>query len=124
MDGEVLRAERLGRNQILFRYANEEVGRAAAKLTDPSEAPEPVFEFVCECTRRDCRAMIPLTLCEYEGVRADSATFVLAPGHEIPSIERVTQREAHFCVVRKIHPEPISAAVELDPRRLQAPDGG
>jgi hypothetical protein len=113
----MLRAERLVRNQALARYANEEVRRAAATLTDPSDEPEPTFEFLCECTRRDCRTMVPLTLREYEVVRADSATFVLAPGHEIDKIERVTQRQPRFYVVRKIHPEPISAAADLDPRR-------
>ena len=119
---EVLRAERLVRNQALGRYANEEVGRAAAALSDPSEVPEAIFEFLCECARRDCRTMVPLTLREYEVVRDDSASFVLAPGHEIDSIERVTRREARYYVVRKIHPEPISAAVALDPRRAQPPD--
>lgn len=117
----MLRAERLVRNQVRGRYANEEVRRAAAGLTDPSDEPEAIFEFLCECTRRDCRTMIPLTLREYEAVRADSASFVLAPGHEIESIERVTLRDPRFCVVRKIHPEPITAAAELDPRRPRLP---
>ena len=114
---EMLRAERLVRNQALCRFANEEVGRAAATLTHPSDEPEVIFDFLCECTRRDCRTMIPLTLSEYEAVRDESASFVLAPGHEIDSIERVTQRDTRFHVVRKIHPEPIDAAVALDPRR-------
>lgn len=118
----MLRAERLVRNQARGRYANEEVRRAAAALTDPSDEPEAVFDFLCECTRRNCRTMIPLTLREYEAVRDDSASFVLAPGHEIDSIERVTQRETRFYVVRKIHPEPISAAAELDPRRARRGD--
>lgn len=113
----MLRAERLVRNQAFFRNANEEVGRAAAALTDPSDDPEAIFDFLCECTRRDCDAMIPLRLVDYEAVRADPASFVLAPGHEIGSVERVTRREARFYVVRKIHPEPISVATELDPRR-------
>lgn len=118
---DVLRAERLVRNQVFFRDANEEVRRAAAALTDPRGEPETSFEFVCECARRDCTTMILLTLDEYEHVRAEPASFVVAPGHEIESIESVTQHEARFCVVRKIHPEPIKAAVEQDPRRTPRP---
>ena len=118
----MLRAERLVRNQALARYANEEVRRAAAALSDPADHPEPIFEFLCECTRRTCRTMVALTLHEYESVRADSASFALAPGHEIDKIERVTQRKPRFYVVRKIHPEPITAAAELDPRRHHASD--
>ena len=120
----MLRAERLVRNQARGRYANEEVRRAAAALSDPSESPEAIFEFLCECARRNCRTMIPLTLREYEAVREDSASFALAPGHEIDSIECVTHREARFQVVRKIHPEPISAAAALDPRRPRPLDAG
>ncbi len=113
----MLRAERLVRNQARFREVNEEVRRAAAALTDPSGEPDAPFEFLCECVRRDCQTMILLTLGEYEAVRADAASFVLAPGHEDESIERVTQDGPRFRIVRKIHPEPIRAAVELDPRR-------
>jgi hypothetical protein len=112
----VLRAERLVRNQIRAREANEEVRRAAAALTDPGGEPDAMFDFLCECARRDCTQMVPLTVREYEGVRAEPVSFIVAPGHEIESIELVARREARFCVVRKIHPEPIRTAVDEDPR--------
>ena len=81
------------------------------------EAEEILFEFVCECGRRRCYAMIPLTVGEYESVRRDAAAFVVAPGHEIASIEHVDRTHPRFTVVRKYHPEPIKIAVEQDPRR-------
>jgi hypothetical protein len=118
----VLRAERLVRNQAFFRLTNEEVRRAAVALSDPAAAPEAQFEFLCECARRRCYAMIPLTVSEYETIRSDSAAFVVAPGHEIDSIEQVVRRQARYVVVRKFHPEPIKIAVELDPRRLRRPE--
>jgi hypothetical protein len=119
----VLRAERLVRNQAFFRQTNEEVRTAALALGDPADGPEAQFEFLCECARRRCYAMIPLTVSEYETIRTDPAAFVVAPGHEIDSIERVAQREARYCVVRKFHPEPIKIALELDPRRARTPGG-
>jgi len=116
----VLRAERLVRNQALFRQTNEEVRRAALALGDPADA-EAQFQFLCECARRRCYAMIPLTVSEYETIRSDSAAFVVAPGHEIDSIEQVVRKQARYCVVRKFHPEPIKIALELDPRRARTP---
>jgi hypothetical protein len=118
----VLRAERLVRNQAFFRLTNEEVRRAAVALGDPADAPEAPFEFLCECARRRCYAMMPLTISEYETIRSDSAAFVVTPGHEIESIEHVVRRQARYCVVRKFHPEPIKIALELDPRRAGTPE--
>jgi hypothetical protein len=116
----MLRAERLVRNQILFRATNEEVRKAAAVLGDGLDRPETLFEFVCECGRRRCSTLVRLTVAEYEAVRGDAASFVVAPGHEIESIEQVVARNDRYVAVRKFHPEPIKLAVELDPRRDDA----
>jgi hypothetical protein len=110
------------RNQALFRATNEEVRKAAVALGDPVDGPETQFQFVCECARRRCYALIPLTISEYETIRSDPATFVVAPGHEIDSIEHVLRRQTRYCVVRKFHPEPIKIALELDPRRGRTPE--
>jgi hypothetical protein len=117
----MLRAERLVRNQARCRAANEEVRRAAAAFSDPAREPDVRFDFLCECARRTCRAMVELSLGEYEAVRADPATFVVAPGHQIESIESVDRLEPRYCVVRKVHPEPLKKARELDPRRGRPP---
>ena len=113
----MLRAERLVRNQARFRQVNEEVRRAAVFLADPADEPEAPFEFLCECARRRCFALVRMTVSEYETVRSDPASFVVAPGHEIESIEHVVRKHTGYCVVRKFHPEPIKIALELDPRR-------
>ena len=65
--------------------------------------------------------MVPLTVREYEAVRTDPAAFVVAPGHEIESIEHVVEKHVRYAVVRKFHPEPIKIAVELDPRNADRP---
>jgi hypothetical protein len=42
---------------------------------------EDSWDFTCECGAEGCRVTVPLTLAEYEALRA-SARPVLAPGHE------------------------------------------
>ena len=113
----MLRAERLVRNQALCREANEAVLRAAGALSSPAEEAEPQFDFLCECARRVCAELISLTVREYDEIRGDPAAFVVAPGHEIESIEKLVRSGPRFRVVRKFHPEPLKLARELDPRR-------
>jgi hypothetical protein len=43
-----------------------------------------------------------MTFEEYEGVRSDSHTFTVVPGHEIPEAEEVVQRNERFHVVAKV----------------------
>ena len=79
------REERLARNETLFRSVNENIEEAAAS----SQLDAHVFEFFCECSNIDCTLLLPLTLSEYEQVRADPKQFIVAPGHELPEIENV-----------------------------------
>ena len=52
----------------------------------------------------DCLEQIPLTVAEYEAVRADGTHFVVAPSseHVDLSIERVVDMSARYWVVEKI----------------------
>ncbi len=40
-------------------------------------------------------------LAEYEQVRSDGACFVVLPGHDLPEVERVVERNGRFLVVEK-----------------------
>jgi hypothetical protein len=91
------REERLARNETLFRSVNENIEDAAAS----SQIDEHVFEFFCECSNIDCALLLPMTVSEYERVRADPRQFVVAPGHELPEIEHVVTREGAYQVVVK-----------------------
>ena len=107
------RAERIGRNEILFRQVNErleEMNEAFAVVTD-------VVEFVCECGEPACVEQITLTVPEYERVRADPATFALVPGHEAPDVETVVEENDRFAIVRKHEGFPAKLAAEHDPRQ-------
>jgi hypothetical protein len=105
------REERLARNETLFRSVNEHIEDAAT-----SDLPdEHVFEFFCECSNIDCNLLLPMTLAEYEAVRADPKQFVIAPGHELPEIEVVVTRGSDYQVVVK-QGEAAEFVTERDPR--------
>jgi hypothetical protein len=105
------RARRIADNESRFRDINE---RLEADLRRLPTDPEPV-DFVCECGHSDCTASVPLTLDEYEGVRAESVLFALLPGHEIADAEDVVTTTERYIVVRK-KPETAPIVEETDPR--------
>jgi hypothetical protein len=105
------REERLARNETLFRSVNENIEGAAQS----SQLDEHVFEFFCECSNLDCTLLLPLTLSEYERVRADPRQFVVAPGHELPDIEIVVDRSSAYQVVLK-EGRAAEFVTEHDPR--------
>jgi hypothetical protein len=103
------RDERLAKNESFFRETNEFLeeeavarGRIAA-------------DFICECSRTGCVDRLPITLAEYENVRRDGDRFIVVPGHEVLSIERVVQIEGGYVVVEKIG-KAGEVARETDPR--------
>jgi hypothetical protein len=104
------RAERQGRNESLFREVNERI----AELNQAFEV-EGRSEFLCECSRDDCKAPIEISIEEYEGVRGTSTRFFVVPGHEDESVERVVHRNDRYVVVEKIG-DAAEEADDLDPR--------
>jgi hypothetical protein len=90
-------ADRLAANEARFREVNDRLRGDVGELVEPMER----VPFVCECSRPDCRETIELALPEYAGVRADALCFALVPGHDVPEIEDVVQREERYVVVRK-----------------------
>jgi hypothetical protein len=108
---EAFLEERLARNEAFFRDLNERIRDAA----DAHSADGHVYEFVCECSDQVCLERVRLTAAEYESVRADPTTFVLAPGHAQASIEVVVQPGYDHVIVEKIGAAG-ALAVALDPR--------
>ena len=105
------REERLARNETLFRSVNENIEEAATS----GQADDHVFEFFCECSNIDCNLLLPMTVSEYERVRADPRQFVIAMGHELPEIERVVAQGSAYQVVVK-EGEAAEFVTEHDPR--------
>ncbi len=108
--GGEAREERLAQNEVLFRSLNESIEQQAIRFGGVDE-----YEFICECSSRNCLERVRLTLREYERVRGDGARFFVLPGHADLSIERVVEQAAAFHVVEKDGPAGIVAEFE-DPR--------
>jgi hypothetical protein len=105
-------AERVARNNATFRDANERIEAAAA------DASLDLVPFICECTDERCTEIVPLSLLEYERIRADPTHFLYVPGHEVRAdgwAHVVDRGERH--VVTEKEGEAAEIAAELDPRR-------
>jgi hypothetical protein len=112
LSASMLRGERLIRNQLFVREVNARVHSAARQLGGSAGDPAQHFEIFCECSRKSCFDRIPLSVSEYEELRSDPTAFAVVPGHELPSIEQVVERNERFLTVRKFHPESIRIAAE------------
>ena len=104
------REERLANNEAMFRFANE---RMAA--WDEVRVSEAVEHYFCECADPDCREKIGLRKADYERLRSDSRRFATVPGHEIPDVETVIERNDTWQVIEK-HPEVTEIVQRTDPR--------
>ena len=108
------REERLARNEASFRSLNDSLGAHVHERL--SGAGSSVPGFVCECGNADCDDVIQVELSAYEEVRRDPCLFLLRPGHEVPDVEDVVQRNDLYIVVRK-HDEVRDVVRATDPRR-------
>ena len=106
MDDHVKRA----RTEALFRDVNERIAESAQRFDADST------QFVCECSDPDCTHRVEATLDEYEEVRADGATFMLAPGHEQDDIEKVVDKKGRFNIVEKVQSTVRETVRRLNPR--------
>lgn len=103
------RAERVARNEALFRDVNEVIAEAANRW-----ATERAL-VICECARETCVETIEIDASEYEAVRSHGDRFLVRDGHEDPEFERVVERGDGFVVVEKTG-EASRIARDLDPR--------
>jgi hypothetical protein len=82
--------------EINGRRVNESIERGTIR-------PAPVF--VCECGNIGCQATVTLPIPAYEAVRTDFNRFLVLPGHEIDSVDRVVETHPSYLVVVKREPE-------------------
>jgi hypothetical protein len=101
---------RRARTEALFRDVNERIAESAQRFEAPST------QFVCECADAGCTNRLEATLDEYEDVRADGATFMLANGHAHDDIERVVADRGRFQIVEKVQATVRATVQRLDPR--------
>ena len=106
MDDNVTRA----RTEVLFRDVNERIAESAQTFETGRT------EFVCECADPNCTHRLEASLAEYEQVRENGATFMLAPGHLDSDIERLVEDHGRFEVVEKMQKTVREIARRLNPR--------
>ena len=106
------RRRRVADNEALFRSVNERV----EELNEPFATVTDVFSIVCECGNINCLERIEVDVASYEATRAESARFLILPGHEIPDAENVVERGNGYNVVEKHPGAPQEIAEEQDPR--------
>jgi hypothetical protein len=114
MDASALQmaAERVARNNAVFREANE----AIREKTDEWEMTG-LLPALCECANALCHGMLRLTPRQYEDVRAKPRWFITAPGHEAndQGWARVVEDHGSYLVVEKVG-EAGEAAEQLGTR--------
>jgi len=94
----------------LFREVNERI----AELNQTFQV-EGRSEFLCECSQEQCKEPISISIEEYEAVRRVSTRFLVLPGHEDKSVERILERSDRYFVVEKTG-DAAAEADDLDPR--------
>src|SRR4051812_36762078 len=108
------RAERLGRNEILYREVNEAILEADARFGGAGARWLTIY---CECADATCAQQLEVSLAEYEAVRADATRFICAPGHVEPDVEAVVDTLAgRAVVVQKREGGPAELSRATDPR--------
>jgi hypothetical protein len=105
------RVRRIGLNEAVFRQVNERI----EELADTFGLDEKL-DLICECGNASCTSRIEMGREEYEHLRADSQTFAVVSGHEIPDVEEIVARRKTYDVVRKTAGEAQKVAEATDRR--------
>ena len=99
-------------NETLFREVNERVDELAVGLAGVAEPDEFLSGFICECGSDTCVELVQVAHSQYEAVRRDPSRFIVLPGHDDPTVERVVDRNDRFWVVEKLGEAGEIAAAE------------
>jgi hypothetical protein len=111
------RAVRIGLNEALFREVNERIEELQVGFRQEAQSVEgDKLLVVCECGNVDCTERIDVPVAEYERVRSDGSHFLVTPGHEIASVERVIRVAGAYNVVEKDSGLAAALAEQTDPR--------
>jgi hypothetical protein len=102
-------AERVARNEGVFREVNERINELAERHSFGH------VDFICECSRLGCREVVDCPPDVYEQVRANPRRFILAPGHVDSRFESVVHDGNRYVVVEK-HGEAGAVAERENPR--------
>jgi hypothetical protein len=116
---ETFSEHRMAENEVIFREYNEsvqkgfdELKKIAQEENDKWSIPQsdtPVH-FYCECSDENCRERVILLPSRYAEIHKRRDRFVVIPGHQTKTIERVIHKETGYYVVEKLVTPPESAS--------------
>jgi hypothetical protein len=92
------RLARAEQNEEAFKKHNERHAKLEEQSGCPPDEPVP---FACECDDPTCARAVELPLADYERAVTPHDQFVVFPGHEDPSVERVIEEHPRYLVVSK-----------------------
>lgn len=110
-------------NEVVFRERNERVSEGLNNLQKLAKSEDldslvadldMPLQFFCECSDENCRKRVTLRPSRYSEIHASRDVFIVLPGHEVASIERIISQESDFVVVEK-HSNPPETATKLKP---------
>jgi len=90
-------AARAAQNELVFRAVNDQI----LKMTDRFRAQLAEIDIVCECAETSCVGSIRVDAEEFAKVKRTDGRFLVLPGHEDETVERVVDRHADYVVVVK-----------------------
>jgi hypothetical protein len=102
-------AERRALNENVFREMNERLELLG------EEFGVDTVEFLCECSDPACTAALHIPPSVYEAVRDHARRFLIVPGHQRETIERVVETHPDYLVIEK-QGDAGEVAEDTDPR--------
>lgn len=108
--------KKLAQNEVVFKEANKKVYEGLEKLQksgsksyisvikDGLSIP---LHFLCECSDEKCIQRIVISPNKFKNLHATPTRFVILPGHEVKTIERIITKNKKYEVVEKFEqPKP------------------
>jgi hypothetical protein len=99
------REERVLQTEEFFRDVNEVIAR-----TQRSNGSM----FLCECANPHCNVTFEMSRHDLQTLHSTPGYYVVLPGHDIPDLEEVVQRQNGYAIVRKPAPPQWSATLSVD----------
>jgi hypothetical protein len=96
---DTLTAERIAKNDSIFRDANESIRRAVGELgVEGQQVP-----FICECADPGCTRVALLDLDVYERIRSNPRWFMNVTGHEESedAVGEIVESRNGYAIVEK-----------------------
>lgn len=115
-DGTDPVAERVARNESMFRDANERIARLAESFGRDEQLP-----VLCECANPRCTNVVLVTAAEYADVRREPTWFFADHGHVVNAEGwgRVVSENERYAIVEKLG-DAARRAAELSPETEEA----